>query len=60
MANPEYIDILKQGAGVWNQWRDENPGIQPDLAEADLRSAYLREVNLPGTPVLNLTGGTYG
>jgi hypothetical protein len=23
MANPEHVEILKQGVEVWNQWRKE-------------------------------------
>ena len=45
MANPEHVDILRQGVEVWNAWREEHPDIQPDLSEADLRQASLREVN---------------
>jgi hypothetical protein len=36
MANPEHLAILKQGVEVWNKWREENPGIKPDLIGADL------------------------
>jgi uncharacterized protein YjbI with pentapeptide repeats len=32
MANPEHLAILKQGVEVWNRWRKEKPGIQPDLS----------------------------
>jgi len=46
MANPEHLEILKQGVEVWNKWRLENPGIMPDLSEANLREADLREANL--------------
>jgi uncharacterized protein YjbI with pentapeptide repeats len=56
MANPEHLEILKQGVESWNLWRRENDGIMPDLSYADLsctdlnytdlRSAYLRFANL--------------
>jgi len=36
MANPEHVEILKQGVNVWNEWREENREIRPDLREADL------------------------
>jgi hypothetical protein len=39
MANPEHLAILKQGVEVWNNWRKENPTIQPDFIGADLRGA---------------------
>ena len=38
MANPEHLEILKQGVEVWNKWQQENPKIQPDLRDADLDS----------------------
>jgi uncharacterized protein YjbI with pentapeptide repeats len=46
MANEEHINILKQGVGVWNQWRQENPGVRPDLSQADLSAADLRRADL--------------
>lgn len=50
MANPEHLDILKQGFKVWNTWREDNPTVQPDLSRAsipriDLKDADLREAN---------------
>ena len=43
MANPEHLEILKQGVKVWNQWREENPGVQPDLSKADLtKESFMR------------------
>jgi uncharacterized protein YjbI with pentapeptide repeats len=39
MANPEHLQILKQGVAAWNQWRDQNRAITPDLARADLHRA---------------------
>jgi uncharacterized protein YjbI with pentapeptide repeats len=49
----DMLNLLKQGAGMWNQWRKEHPEIQPDLSGVDLRGAKLRmvdfqEVNLSG------------
>ncbi|MGA3054364.1 MAG: toll/interleukin-1 receptor domain-containing protein [Candidatus Korobacteraceae bacterium] len=41
MANPEHLEILKQGVGEWNKWRDEHPDVVPDLREANLRGADL-------------------
>ena len=48
MANPEHVEILKQGFEVWNRWRDKNPGILCDLGGADLHEANLRGANLHG------------
>ena len=36
MANPEHLQILKQGVEAWNQWREQNKGIRPDLRGANL------------------------
>ena len=46
MANQEHLDILMQGVGTWNIWRQQNLGIRPDLSFANLRGAYLNEANL--------------
>jgi uncharacterized protein YjbI with pentapeptide repeats len=47
MANPEHLEILKQGVKVWNEWRQENHGLtRPDLHEANLIGEDLRGANL--------------
>ncbi len=46
MANEEHLKILNQGVEVWNKWREENPGIAPDLRRAYLGFRNLNEVNL--------------
>lgn len=46
MANPEHVEILKQGVEVWNAWRRENPTVTPDLRDANLRGADLRNASL--------------
>lgn len=46
MANPEHLNLLRQGVEVWNRWRKEHPEIQPDLSGADLHSADLHHANL--------------
>jgi uncharacterized protein YjbI with pentapeptide repeats len=46
MANPEHLEILKQGVEAWNHWRKANPDVKPDLRSADLRSADLHAANL--------------
>ena len=49
MAIPQHLDVLKQGVRVWNQWRKENPGAEPDLAGAKLSKANLKGANLSET-----------
>src|SRR5271157_4181593 len=41
MANPEHLEILKQGVEQWNKWRKEHRDITPGLNMADLRKARL-------------------
>jgi len=49
MANPEHLEILKQGVKAWNEWRLEHLDISPDLSEVDLREANLSDANLCDT-----------
>ena len=53
MANQLHLDILLQGVKAWNRWREQNPGISPDLSRADLIGMVLPGVNLAG---VNLQG----
>lgn len=49
MANPEHVEILKQGAAVIRKWREEHPNERLDLSEADgLQGADLHEADLRG------------
>ena len=49
MANPEHMKILKQGVGMWNEWKNldqelkETDGI--DLSHADLSGRDLSTIN---------------
>jgi len=49
MANPEHLEIIKQGVDAWNAWRQEHPEIEPNLANADLNEMRLNEANLNNT-----------
>ena len=49
MARTEHMALLKQGAKVWNAWRDGNPGVRSDLAGADLTEANLGKKVQKGT-----------
>jgi hypothetical protein len=46
MANKKHLRILKQGAEAWNEWRKENPLIQPDINDANLNGANLSGADL--------------
>ena len=49
MPNQEHFEIVKQGVDEWNQWRKENPEIEPDLSEIDLSDMKLNNANLSDT-----------
>ena len=46
MANPEHVEVVKQGTKAIAEWRKKNPDVRFDLREADLREADLREADL--------------
>jgi hypothetical protein len=46
MANEEHLQILNEGVGTWNQWREDNPKEIPDLSGADLSDADLSDASL--------------
>ena len=48
MADKEHVEILKQGADVWNSWREKNPEVKPDLSQLKLINADLSRANLNG------------
>src|SRR5512139_3817839 len=48
MANPEYIELLKQGVAAWNQFQEKNGNPHPDLTCAELTRLDLRGAMLNG------------
>ena len=50
--------MLKEGTGVWLEWRQNHPDIRPDLNGADLGGADLQEANLRGADLRNVEGLT--
>jgi uncharacterized protein YjbI with pentapeptide repeats len=51
MANPEHLEILKQGVEVWNRWREDNwyKIMRPDLTEVELSGMDLSGINFVET-----------
>ena len=47
MADPDHLNMLRQGVDAWNAWR--KPDITPDLSKANLYGADLRGANLSDT-----------
>jgi hypothetical protein len=53
MANPEHVELVKQGMEAIRKWREENPDVRPDLSEVDLgktdlSGAFLSRADLAG------------
>jgi hypothetical protein len=48
MANDGHIAQLNKGSDSWNAWRNEYSDIRPDLTDARLSGAVLRNANLSG------------
>ncbi len=46
MANPEQVQMLLRSVEEWNNWRKDNPDVIPDLYQASLCQANLREADL--------------
>jgi Pentapeptide repeats (8 copies) len=46
MANPEHLELLRQGVDVWNAWRAKEPFVRPDLRWVDLSGTRLNGANL--------------
>lgn len=59
MANPEHLKLISKSIKEWNEWRDLNPEMKPELSKVDLNGkdltganlswADLRETNLSGS-----------
>ena len=48
MANPQQLALLKNSVTEWNQWREENPELTPDLRYANFQKTDLEGANLTG------------
>lgn len=46
MAHSEHFAILKQGVEAWNDWRDREHYLRPDLRGADLQGIDIRGADL--------------
>ena len=41
VADAKQLKILRKGTSAWNEWREENQGVEIDLSGADLLGAIL-------------------
>ena len=48
MANEKQLEILNRGVDAWNEWREQNPDVAPDLVDANLVGRTLIGINLQG------------
>jgi len=53
VANEKHLEIIKEGRDAWNEWRAQNPEIQPDLQDVDLTSADLSRADLSDADLYN-------
>lgn len=49
MANHKHVQILFQGVDAWNQWREQDVDIIPNLSGANLNGSNLAHANLRQT-----------
>ena len=54
MSERTHLEILKQGAEAWNNWRLEYPGVKPQLSGEDLS-----ELDLSRADLTDMSYGTY-
>ena len=45
MAKTEHVDLLSSGVEAWNEWRQNNPHVEPDLGDVNLQHAKLSGVD---------------
>lgn len=50
-ADPRHIDILRRGPRPWNEWRAENPSVQPNLVGVSLSIGDRQLGPINGGPV---------
>jgi uncharacterized protein YjbI with pentapeptide repeats len=58
-ADPSHIRILQKGAEKWNEWREKNPEIQPNLKEVNLAAIGCTDLsyyNLDYADLTNIKG----
>lgn len=49
MANSDHLSVLSKGVKYWNDWRESNPNIYPDLSNSSIVGRPLRNINFKRT-----------
>ena len=57
MANPEHLDILKQGVEVWNRWKQKHLDIAPDFIGSSLYDTNFNGANFQSASFNNANLG---
>ncbi len=52
MANPEHVEVVRQGAAAVKEWRKNTPIVSLDLSNADLSECDLADMNLSGARMM--------
>jgi uncharacterized protein YjbI with pentapeptide repeats len=52
MANPDHLELLKQGTKAWNAWRRKHRGLRPDLS-GDAVSDVEHQIGMLAEAVVN-------
>ena len=58
MADVEHLRILKSGVNPWNNWRESNKSIRPDLSYADLSGMKLDGINFENAYMRKIKGNS--
>ncbi len=46
MADPNQVEIIRNGVDAWNAWRHAHPGVEVDLSGANLSETHLTGIDL--------------
>jgi uncharacterized protein YjbI with pentapeptide repeats len=49
MSNYKHVQTLKEGIDAWNQWREQEPEVKPNLSGTNLNRVNLNQANMRQT-----------